>query len=76
MDFQLMVMLTDWNLDRVGIDTKCGSMSFCGARDVEYPDKREMGYPFNRPFPTGKSIAQTIAAQPNMAARDVRIKLV
>jgi hypothetical protein len=35
-----------------------------------------MGYPFDRPFSAGKSIAQTIAAQPNMAARDITIRWV
>jgi hypothetical protein len=48
-------------------------MSFCGARD-RYPDTRPMGYPFDAPF-TGKSIADTIAAQPNMATRDITIRL-
>src|SRR5205085_5009637 len=52
MDFRLLVMVTDWNIDSVGADTKCGSMSFCGAKDKDYPDKRAMGYPFDRPFPS------------------------
>jgi hypothetical protein len=42
-----------------------------GARD-DYPDRRLMGYPFNRPFE--RSLAETIAAEPNMAARDVTIR--
>lgn len=52
MNFVLLAMATDWNLDRVGDEGCCGSMSFCGAAD-RYPDKREMGYPFDRRFPEG-----------------------
>jgi tyrosinase len=76
MDFRLLVMITDWNIDSVGADTKCGSMSFCGAKDTDYPDKRAMGYPFDRPFPSTMTISQTIAdaQQTNMAALDFKIK--
>jgi len=73
MPFRLMVMLTDWDKDKVGDDTTCGSMSFCGARD-RYPDSRGMGYPFDRPFPKNRSIADTIKGHHNMAARDVKIR--
>src|SRR5215210_5138218 len=73
MPFRLMVMLTDWEKDRVGDDSSCGSMSYCGARD-RYPDVRGMGYPFDRPFPNDGSITQTINSQKNMAARDITIR--
>jgi tyrosinase len=73
MDFVAFVMLTDFEQDMVGAEKKCGSMSFCGARDAKYPDNRAMGYPFDRPF-TGKSIAETVAAQQNMATRKFKIK--
>lgn len=69
--FRLAVTVTDWARDDTGQKKACGSMSFCGARD-DYPDRRLMGYPFNRPFE--RSIAETIAAEPNMAARDVTIR--
>lgn len=75
MNFRLMVMITDWSIDQVPNEMGCGSMSYCGARDT-YPDSRAMGYPFDRPFSAGKTIAQTIAAQPNMATRDVTIRWV
>lgn len=71
MRFRLLVMLTDGNADQVR-QSSCGSMSFCGARNL-YPDARSMGYPFDRRFP-GDSIANTIAAQENMATRDFIIK--
>lgn len=76
MDFRLLVMLTDWTKDSVGADTKCGSMSFCGAKDTDYPDIRSMGYPFDRPFAATRTISQTIAdaQQTNMAALDIKIK--
>jgi hypothetical protein len=75
MKFRLLVMITDGQKDQVQDDTTCGSMSYCGAKD-KYPDSRGMGYPFDRPFPVGQSIAQTIAAQENMAARDITIRSV
>jgi len=75
MTFRLMVMITDWEKDRVPDETTCGSMSYCGAKD-KYPDTRGMGYPFDRPFPSGQSIAQIIVAQNNMAVRDISIKWV
>lgn len=76
MPFRLLVMLTDGDIDQVAEDRTCGSMSFCGVKNRDYPDTRAMGYPFDRPFPAGRSIAQTIAAQPNMAARDITIRWV
>jgi tyrosinase len=73
MVFRLMVMLTDWDIDKASGDSSCGSMSYCGARD-SYPDTRSMGYPFDRPFPPGRTISQTISTQKNMAARDITIR--
>ena len=46
-------------------------MSFCGARN-EYPDRRRMGYPFDRPF--AAAIADTIAAAPPMTSIDLTIR--
>lgn len=75
MAFSLFVMLTDWELDSVGEEKKCGSMSFCGAKDKDYPDKRPMGYPFDRPF-KNLSIAETVETQPNMATRELKIRFI
>jgi hypothetical protein len=61
MEFRLMVMVTDWLVDRLGADSACGSLSFCGARDTEYPDSRPMGYPFDRPLAAGRTIGQMLA---------------
>lgn len=71
MPFRFLVMLTDWNKDKVSADSTCGSLSFCGSKQ-NYPDARAMGYPFDRPF--AGTIAQLIAAQPNMATRDIMIQ--
>jgi tyrosinase len=74
MRFRLLVMLTDWKLDNVPQEGDCGSMSYCGARE-KYPDTRPMGYPFDAPFGE-RTIAETIAAAPNMATRDFTIRWV
>jgi hypothetical protein len=71
--FRLLVMLTDWSVDHVPSGSDCGSMSYCGSRD-RYPDSRPMGYPFDAPF-RERTIDATIAAQPNMATRDITITL-
>ena len=73
MKFRLLVMFSDWEIDKVEIAGKCSSMSFCGKMDSDYPDRRPMGYPFDRNWPDGK-IAATIAAQPAMSARDLLIQ--
>jgi tyrosinase len=74
MGFRFLVMLTDWSKDHVAADSTCGSLSFCGAKQ-NYPDERTMGYPFDRPFKNGgKDVAPTVAAQNNMATRDIIIK--
>lgn len=46
----LYVIVTDNKLDKITIRTGCGSMSFCGAQGEEYPDTRNMGYPFTNPI--------------------------
>nr|CAZ66714.1 hemocyanin subunit 3c [Pandinus imperator] len=52
MEFHLFVMLTDWLDDVVGESRKEGicvdAVSYCGARDDLYPDRRAMGFPFDR----------------------------
>jgi tyrosinase len=74
MPFELLVMLTDWSRDQVSRDAHCGSMSFCGVRDSSYPDKRPMGYPFDRPLARGKTIAAVVEDQANMAMREFTIR--
>ena len=55
MNFRLLVMITDYEKERVldetaPGETSCeGSMSYCGVKNQMYPDGRAMGYPFARP---------------------------
>lgn len=75
MFFKLMMIVTDAALDLVGPEPDCGSLSFCGAQDDRYPDKRPLGYPFNRRFNgNGKAISEAIATTPNMGSRSIMIK--
>ncbi len=73
MPFRLAIVCTDWEIDRTPLEEvhPCGSVSFCGARDV-YPDVRPMGYPFDRPLTS--SISGAILANDNMAFRDIAIR--
>jgi Hemocyanin, ig-like domain/Hemocyanin, copper containing domain len=71
---RLLVMFTDATKDKIGQPGECGSMSFCGARD-RYPDDREMGYPFARPFgPGANALRDTLLGLPNAAGRSVNIR--
>jgi tyrosinase len=70
--FHLMAAVTAWDQDTANNANTCTSMSFCGSEQF-YPDKRNMGYPFDREFPQAGVLA-TIAAQPSMTVRDVTIR--
>lgn len=53
MQFELFVMLTDGDEDSVGESGKVlcqDAVSYCGAKDAHYPDKKPMGFPFDRPI--------------------------
>jgi hypothetical protein len=75
MAYRLLVLCTDATVDRTSHAEHCGSMSYCGAVD-RYPDTRDMGYPFSRPFtgPTQTAIRDAILALPSAAARTVSIR--
>jgi hypothetical protein len=73
MAFRLFVMLSPGSdLDVSAQGNGCTSMAYCGLEKKRYPDSREMGYPFNRPF--RKSISETVASSPNMAWRRITIR--
>jgi hypothetical protein len=74
MDFHLVVMLTDFEADLVGAEKKCGSMSFCGVKDADYPDRKPMGYPFDRPFNAKISEVFSRPELVNIATRDLKIR--
>jgi hypothetical protein len=75
MPFRLLVLCTDAAIDRVTHQEHCGSMSYCGAVD-RYPDTRDMGYPFSRPFdgPAATAVQDKIVALDSAAARTVTIR--
>ena len=71
MQFRMVVLCTDGAVDQVPQPTHCGSMSYCGAVD-RYPDTRDMGYPFSRPF-TG-TITDTFLSLGAAAGRSFAIR--
>ncbi|KPJ14807.1 Phenoloxidase subunit 2 [Papilio machaon] len=76
--YQLFVMLSNYELDKIeqpdGTEMTCKqASSFCGLRDKKYPDKRAMGFPFDRPSATATNIEDFIL--PNMALVDLTIRL-
>ncbi|CAK1590404.1 unnamed protein product [Parnassius mnemosyne] len=76
--YQLFVMLSNYELDKVeqadGTEMTCKeASSFCGLRDKLYPDRRAMGFPFDRPSSSASSIEDFIL--PNMALVDITIRL-
>ncbi|XP_046387013.1 phenoloxidase 2-like [Ischnura elegans] len=74
---QLFIMISDIKDDMVegssaGNGACAESASFCGIRDKKYPDRRSMGYPFDRVPRSGVDTLQQFLT-PNMAVTDVRI---
>ncbi|XP_049822106.1 phenoloxidase 1-like [Aethina tumida] len=73
---QLFVMISDYSGDRVNQDTSgaCNDAgSYCGIKDKLYPDRRSMGYPFDRlPRPGVDTLQQFLT--PNMRVQDISIK--
>lgn len=51
--FNIFVMISNFELDRVNqpdLNNPCDdAASFCGLKDQLYPDRRSMGFPFDRP---------------------------
>ncbi|XP_054709529.1 hemocyanin D chain-like [Uloborus diversus] len=74
MVFHLFVMLTDYEQDKVdgGATVVCSdAVSYCGAKDQKYPDKRAMGYPFDRHI---KARTATQFKTPNMSFTEIRVQ--
>lgn len=73
MGFRLFVMFSDGaELSMPPQPGKCTSLSYCGLKDQNYPDKREMGFPFNRPF--ARPIPDTVEQQDNMGWKTIAIR--
>ncbi|CAG9825513.1 unnamed protein product [Phaedon cochleariae] len=73
---QLFVMISNYADDRVDQSTEgiCNDAdSYCGIKDRLYPDRRSMGYPFDRQPRDGvDTLAQFLT--PNMRVRDVTVR--
>lgn len=72
LDFRLLVMLSSDDLTMTDTGQECTSMSYCGVQDKDYPDKRPMGYPFDRPLPG--SVNSIVEKHENWASRTIRIR--
>ncbi|GBP20809.1 Phenoloxidase subunit 1 [Eumeta japonica] len=72
----LFVMISNWMDDRVEQDTvgTCNdAASYCGLRDRKYPDRRSMGYPFDRVPRSGVSSLSEFLT-PNMRVQNCTIR--
>lgn len=49
------------------------ALSFCGLKNAKYPDKRAMGFPFDRPTETVTSLAEFTQQIPNAATTNCKI---
>ena len=72
---ELFVMISNFEEDCVDEDlpnTCNDAASYCGIRDRLYPDRKAMGYPFDR---LPRDCAETLEKflTPNMKAQDVSI---
>ncbi|CAG9854814.1 unnamed protein product [Phyllotreta striolata] len=73
---QLFVMISNYSDDRVDQDTNGTGKdagSYCGIKDRRYPDRRSMGFPFDRQPRTGVETLQQFLT-PNMRVQDVIIQ--
>jgi tyrosinase len=72
---QLFVMISNYDDDRVEQDLSgvCNdAASYCGVRDRKYPDRKPMGYPFDR-LPRANSDRLSSFLTPNMTVQDCTI---
>ena len=69
----LFVMATDWEEDGVEPhQTLSGSVSYCGKSGAPYPDKKPMGFPFDRAM-TFTDVWDLASKLPNSSATSVTI---
>ncbi|GBP70063.1 Phenoloxidase subunit 2 [Eumeta japonica] len=76
--YQLFVMLSNYEMDKVdqpdGSELSCDeASSFCGLKDKLFPDKRPMGFPFDRPSRTASNIEDFVSPNSNMRLQDITI---
>ncbi|XP_023245052.1 phenoloxidase subunit 1-like [Copidosoma floridanum] len=72
----LFVMITDYEFDRVNQPDPAGcrdGVSYCGLRDLKYPDVRPMGFPFDRIGRPGVSMLADLLT-PNMQVQQITVR--
>lgn len=71
--FEVFVMLTPFEKDRVETDDI--GAAYCGIRNKKYPDKRAMGFPFDRLFDTSYEKLDDLCHEyPNMNTTRIKIE--
>ncbi|GLV34925.1 Prophenoloxidase 2 [Carabus blaptoides fortunei] len=72
---ELFVMISNYEDDKIEqtLSGQCNdAYSFCGLKDRLYPDRRPMGFPFDRMPPQGVDTLQQYL-HPNMRVQDITI---
>lgn len=72
LEFRLLVMLSSGDLVMTDTSQECTSMSYCGLQDLNYPDRRPMGYPFDRSLPD--CLSSIVEKHENWASRTIKIR--
>ena len=78
MKFDLFVMISNYEEDRVDQDLagSCNTAApYCGIRDRKYPDRKAMGYPFDRKGRSGVNNLFSFLT-PNMRAQEITITFI
>jgi len=75
MPVQLYVLVTDWVVDAAGPEFQdlTASVSYCGKQGSEYPDKRPMGFPFDRPLNNWRDMKDMVSGVKNSHVSDLTI---
>jgi len=71
----LFVMISNWENDKVEQEpgSSCNdAASYCGIRDRKYPDKRAMGFPFDRDAPSASTLTDFL--RPNMSINNCTVR--
>ncbi|KAE8746722.1 Prophenoloxidase [Frankliniella occidentalis] len=78
MEVQLFIMITDYTKDKVDQPPagQCGkATAYCGLRGQRYPDKKPMGFPFDRLGRQGVNNLPSFLTK-NMFVKDMTIRFV
>ncbi|XP_031783456.1 phenoloxidase 1 [Nasonia vitripennis] len=72
----MFVMISNYEFDRVNQAEPTGcrdGVSFCGLKDLKYPDARSMGYPFDRVARAGVTSMSDFLT-PNMRVQQITVR--